>query len=126
MFICQLSKTVSSPREKAVMIVLQERPMTYFFTDSEGEPASSYGREIVKEVAARLRYVDPEKAARIEASRRPPDMKLYEAQSAARFEHAAKCKKPLEDCFTCQKNIEFFASLPLPVLTRLTEERRFR
>lgn len=126
MFICRLSNTVSKPREKPVMVVLEERPITYVFLDSDGETISTFGKEIVKEVAARQVAVDPAKAARIEASKRPLDTKLWEAQATARYGHAAKCKKPLDDCHVCQQNIAFFNTIPLPALSRISEERRVR
>lgn len=119
-FICGLSGKQSKPREKPVRVVLEERPTTYINVDAEGEQISTYGREIVREVDARLVAVDADKAARVEAARRPIDLALYRAHSKARFEHAAKCKKPLDECKVCKGNIDYFSTLPLAVLSQLT------
>lgn len=128
-FRCQLSGQISQPREKAIRVIVKERPKTYevFKHDERGEEyrAQASGSEIEQEVVVRLSSIDPERAARL-ASRTPPDVEKLKAEAASRQEHAKKCKKSLDDCWICQRNVEFFASLPLNVLTLVTEEKRFR
>jgi hypothetical protein len=123
MFICQRSGQLSEPREKATHIIVSERPATY--RDAHGNVIGS-GPQIVKVETVRLAVVDPERAARIALSRKPLNMTFWSAMAAPHFEHARKCKKALDDCQHCKSNVEFFASLPLPVLSHLTEEKRWR
>lgn len=125
MFISGFTKHVSEPGEKPVRVVLETRPVRYTRTSEEGEPLISSGSEIVREVNARLVEVDAEKAARLAAQARPSTFHL-EATAFLAQAHAKKCKKMLDDCSHCQANIKFFATLPLPLLTKVTEERRFR
>lgn len=37
-------------------------------------------------------------------------------------EHAHKCKKPVDDCKECKRNIAWFAEQPLHVLSNLLRE----
>jgi hypothetical protein len=47
-------------------------------------------------------------------------------QVEARHIHAAKCKKPLDECFTCRANIAYFETLPSNHLTVALENRTAR
>lgn len=130
MFRCGISGEVSEPREKPVKMVLATRPARYTnqITNEElkEEIVISSGYEIAKEINARLRHVDANMASRIAAARRPINFQFFEALSETRFEHARKCKKALDDCPHCQDNVKFFGSLPLNVLSHMTEEKRFK
>lgn len=114
MFKCQLTGEQSIPREKPVFVVISQRRRT------------NGSQEIEREARVRLVAVDPDMAKRLSTSRRPPDFGFYATLSAPRFEHARKCKKSLDECPHCRSNVEFFANLPLPILTALTEEKRFK
>lgn len=37
--------------------------------------------------------------------------------------HARCCKRPLADCQACAANVQWFAGLPLPLLSQVLEER---
>lgn len=49
-FVCAVTKKPSKPREKAIKIVVETRPVTYVNTNADGDPIMSSGHEIVKEI----------------------------------------------------------------------------
>jgi hypothetical protein len=123
MFICQLSGELSAPREKQHRLVVETRPATYY-NGYEGslETIISSGSEIVKELLVRLEALDPAAAVKRAAAQTPYDYRAALAASAARYDHARRCKKPLDDCMLCKVNIQFFSQLPLQALSYVTEE----
>jgi hypothetical protein len=40
--------------------------------------------------------------------------------------HARACKKPLDSCATCQATVQWFATLPLPMLSLVLEDHGSR
>ena len=121
-FICHASGTVSEPREKPVMVVLSERPKTYASLSSDGEPKTTHGHEIEREVMVRSHIIKGQPS-------KPPvvvDPAFYVSAAKGRHEHARRCKKLLDDCPSCLSNVAWFATLPLAALSRVTEEVRFR
>lgn len=42
--------------------------------------------------------------------------------ASRRHEHAAKCKKSIDDCVICKLNIQWFGELPLPLLSQVLQE----
>lgn len=119
MFNCTTCNTTAAPRMQSVRIVTAVRPKTYHRLNVETDEleVAGHGHEISKEriVCRSCAGLPPQ------SDPQPVDLAAIRLIANRAHKHVRECKraKNFEDCKICDNGVAFFASLSLPVLSRI-------
>ncbi len=131
MFRCASCHVVSVPKVSPFVYVLEQRPTTYAYTDLDGNPQTSAGTEIVREikVCAACAGEEPRSVPK------DPDFSSLLAAIPGYQAHAKKCKgfHTVKDqdgeeidrieCTVCIRTKEIMRSIPAGALAISMEDR---
>lgn len=131
MFRCQACGVVSLPKVSPIFFTVESRQTTYSYLDAEGDPKTSTGSEIVRQlrVCSGCAGEDPKSLAE-------PDHKTLIGPAVGFQTHGRSCNgfrtvkdkegKEIEriPCAVCQRASAYFNELPAGAITLVLDDKR--